>query len=188
MMWNTTFTPWNTAQHTKHWNATPMLRYGIHTIYVETCSRATRYQGTSTSLPLVRASVWVGCRRTRCLNMCVHLMRRDSRMEKVWRVPVFVCNIITSPWVMTQNRERETEAERERQRNWLIELCEVCFFRCGFWALTHVLAGSVILPTVVQYAFRSVLGQEEVEWKCDFVGENIKNQMIKVTFRCHFQS
>ncbi len=90
----------------------PHSELKIHIQYVETGSRATHYQGTSTSLTLVRASVWVGCRRTRCSNTCTHLMRRGRKIEKVRRVCVFVCNIITGPQVMTKTREGATDGDK----------------------------------------------------------------------------
>lgn len=134
MMWNTIFTPCHSAHHTKQSSELDT--------HVETCSRATHYQGTSTSLPLVRASVWVACRRTRCFNMCTHLMRRDGRIEKVWRVPLFVCNIITSPWVMTQNRVRERERVTDGTVWGLfVHVCVWSTNTCPYWYFSQYKCG-----------------------------------------------
>lgn len=142
MMWNITFTPLvitrSAANDTKH--SDTHTRSSRYIQYVETSSRATNYQGASTSLTLVRASVWVGCRRTRCSNTCTHLMRRDGRIEKVWRVCVFVCNIITGPRVMTKTWERATDGDKAAV---CVRFVFACVFRVLHMSLLIFLSAQV---------------------------------------------
>lgn len=97
--------------------------YTLYIQYVEIYSQTRYYQGPSTSLPQVRASVWVGRRRMRCFNMCMCQMRCNS---SVWSVPVLICQSLG-------NDAKLWEKDR------LMEMCEVCCYVCVFPTLTCVL-------------------------------------------------
>lgn len=99
-------------------------------------------------------------------------MRRDGRMAKVWRAPVFVCNIITSPWVMTQ---------RERERERLMESRELCFCMCMFKARMHVLTDESLKIIEVRLQWLATARRYR-GFKCDFDSGDITAPVVKLTF------